>query len=106
VISNSYELTPFVEIVLDEITANGNDELKKEAEPYQFEILKTTLKKQREHLGIEEQLKHIESIKELLPENVFEIKCKEQGFDLKENPEILDAFNETLQSVKEGNSRS
>jgi exonuclease SbcD len=104
--SNAYELTPFVEIVLDEITAIGNDELKKQAELYQFEILKTTLKKQREHIGIEEQLKHIESIKELLPENVFEIKCKEQGFDLEANPEIMDAFNEILQGVKEGNSKN
>jgi len=102
--SNSYNLTPFVEIVLDEITAIGNDELKKEAEPYAFEILKTTLKKQREHLGIEEQLKHIESIKELLPESVFEIKCKEQGVDLEDIPDVLDAFNEILQSVKEGSS--
>lgn len=102
--TNSYNLTPFVEIVLDEITAIGNDELKKEAEAYAFEILKTTLKKQRQHIGIEEQLKHIESIKELLPENVFAIKCKEQGFDLKDNPEVLDAFNEILQGVKEGRS--
>jgi len=106
VISNRYELTPFVEIVLDEITAIGNDELKKEAELYKFEILKTTLKKQRKHIGIEEQLKHIESIKEVLPESVFEIKCKEQGFDLKENPEIWDAFNEILQTVKEGYSKN
>lgn len=106
VVSNSFELTPFVEIVLDEITANGTEELKKEAEPFQFEVLKTTLKKQREHIGIEEQLKHIESIKELLPENVFEIKCKEQGYNLEDNPDVLDAFNEILHNVKEGRSNS
>ena len=105
VLSNDYKLTPFVEIVLDEITAIGNDELKKSADLYNFEILKTTLKNQRKHIGIEEQLKNIESIKELLPENVFKIKCKEQGFDLEDSPETWDAFNEILQIVKEGNSK-
>jgi len=105
VLSNDYELTPFVEIVLDEITAIGNDELKKSADLFNFEILKTTLKNQRKHIGIEEQLKNIESIKELLPENVFKIKCKEQEFDLEDSPQVWDAFNEILQTVKEGNSK-
>ena len=102
VVSNAYNLTPFIEIVLDEITAIGNDELKKSAENYNFEILKTTLKNQPERKGIEEQLKNIKSIKELLPENVFKLKCNEQGVDLEKEPEIWDAFNEILQSVKEG----
>ena len=31
---------------------------------------------------------------------VFKLKCAEMGFELKENPEIWDAFNEVLQSVK------
>jgi len=106
VLSNCYELRPFVEIVLDEITPIENDELKKEAELFQFEVLKTSLKNNnREHIGIEEQIKNIKSIKELLPENVFKIKCDEQGFNLEDNPKIEDAFNEILQTVKEGNSK-
>ena len=99
-LSNSYQLTPFVEIVLDEITTMGSDLLKQEAQSFNFEILKTTLKNDRKIIGIEEQLKNIESIKELLPDEIFKIKCEEQGFCLEENPEIWDAFNEILQSVK------
>ena len=40
------------------------------------------------------------SIKELLPTDVFKLKCKEMRFDLENNPEVEDAFNEILQSVK------
>ena len=99
-ISNTYNLTPFIEIILNEVSTISNDLIKKEAEPFPFEILKTTLKNDRKILGIEEQLKSIQSIKELLPDEIFKIKCEEQDFNLEENPAIWDAFNEILQSVK------
>jgi exonuclease SbcD len=99
-ISNSYQLTPFVEIVLDEISTIRNDFLKKEATSFDFEVLRTTLKSDRKIIGIEEQLKNIESIKEVLPDEIFKRKCKEQGFKLEENPEVWDAFNEMLQFSK------
>ena len=99
-ISNSYELTPWVEIVLNEDNTINVDDLKNEAEKYSFEILKTSLKNQRKTKGIEELLANTKSIKELLPTEVFKLKCAEMGFELKENPEIWDAFNEVLQSVK------
>lgn len=98
-ISNSYELTPWVEIVLNEDNTINVDDLKNEAEKYSFEILKTSLKNQRKTKGIEELLANTKSIKELLPTEVFKLKCAEMGFELKENPEIWDAFNEVLQSV-------
>jgi len=100
VISNAYELTPWVEIVLDEKHSINTDDLKKAAEKYSFEVLKTTLKNQRRTKGIEELLNETKSIKELKPTEVFELKCKEMGFDLKERPEVWDAFNEVLQSVR------
>jgi len=100
VISNLYELIPWVEIVLNENNNINTDNLKKAAEHYSFDILKTTLKNQRRHKGIEELLEETKSIKELLPIDVFELKCEEIGFDLKERPEVWDAFNEILQSVK------
>lgn len=100
VISNSYKLEPWVEIVLDEDNSINTDDLKKEAEKYLFEILKISLKNQRKIKGIEELLENAKSIKELLPTEVFELKCKEMEFDLKANPEIWDAFNEVLQVVK------
>lgn len=100
VISNSYELTPWVEIVLNEDNTINTDELKILAEKYSFEILKTSLKNQRKIKGIEELLKNTKSIKELLPTEVFKLKCEEMGFDLEESPKVWDAFNEILQKVK------
>ncbi len=101
IISNQYQLTPWVEIVLDENNSVNTDDLKTEAELHHFEILKITLKNANRNLkGIEEQLKNIKSIKELQPTEVFKLKCKEQEIDLEEKPEILDAFNEILQKVK------
>jgi exonuclease SbcD len=99
-ISNSYKLTPWVEIILNEDNTINVDDLKTEAEKYSFEILKTSLKNQRKSKGIEELLANTKSIKELLPTEVFKLKCDEMGFELKDNPEIWDAFNEVLQSVK------
>ncbi|MCG1036757.1 exonuclease subunit SbcD [Polaribacter sargassicola] len=99
-ISNEYNLIPWVEIVLNEENTINTDELKKSAESYPFEILKISLKKQRKNLGIEELLENTKSIKELLPVEVFEKKCEEMGFDIQQKPEIWDAFNEILQTVK------
>lgn len=99
-ISNAYELTPWVEITLKENHTINTDALKKEAEKYPFEILKIALKKQQTNIGIEELLKNTKSIKELLPAEVFKLKCKEMGVRLEEKPKVLDAFNEILQAVK------
>tara|TARA_B110000240_G_scaffold107685_1_gene121230 strand:- start:915 stop:2117 length:1203 start_codon:yes stop_codon:yes gene_type:complete len=99
-ISNSYELTPWVEIMLKENHSINTDALKKEAEKYSFEILKIALKKQQTNIGIEELLKNTKSIKELLPRDVFKLKCKEMGVNLDEKSQVLDAFNEILQAVK------
>ena len=88
VISNEYQLIPWVEIALTEKHNINTDELKKAAEPYPFEIRKTTLKDQRRQRGIEELLEETKSIKELLPTEVFKLKCKEIGYDLEENTAI------------------
>ncbi len=99
-ISNSYELIPWLEIVLNEDNSINTDDLKMSAEKYSFEILKTSLKNQRKIKGLEELLENTKSIKELLPTEVFKLKCEEMNFDLEERPEVWDAFNEILQSVK------
>ncbi len=98
--SNAYKLTPWVEIVLKEDTSINTDDLKKAAENYTFEILKISLKNRRQTKGIEELLENTKSIKELVPTEVFKLKCKEMSFDLEKNPDVLDAFNEILQAVK------
>jgi exonuclease SbcD len=100
VISNSYQLTPWVEIVLNEDHSVNTDALKEMAKNYAFEILKISLKNQRRIKGIDELLENAKSIKELVPTEVFKLKCEEMGFDLEERPKIWDAFNEILQSVK------
>jgi exonuclease SbcD len=100
VISNKYGLRPWVEVVLDEENNINTDEVKVAAEELPFDILKMALKNQRRHKGIDELLAETKSIKELLPTDVFKLKCKEMGFDLESRPEIEDAFNEILQSVK------
>ncbi|WP_233883232.1 exonuclease SbcCD subunit D C-terminal domain-containing protein [Tenacibaculum piscium] len=100
IISNSYQLKPWVEIVLDEDNTIQTDELKISAEAYDFEILKITLKNQRKIKGIEELLADETSIKELIPTEVFKLKCEEMDFDLEENQQVWDAFNEVLQAVK------
>jgi exonuclease SbcD len=100
VLSNSYKLSPWVEIILDEDNTVNTNELKITATTFPFEILKISLKNQRKIKGIEELLENAESIKELVPTEVFKLKCEEMGFDLKERPEVWDAFNEILQSVK------
>ena len=93
-------LTPWVEIVLDEQHNVNTESIKKAAKEYPFEILKIALKTQRKQKGIEELLENTKSIKELLPTEVFKLKCEELGYNLKENPKIWDAFNEVLQTVK------
>ena len=98
--SNSYALTPWVEIALKEASTVNTDDLKTEAEKYDFDILKIALKNQRRYKGIEELLAETKSIKELLPTEVFKLKCEEMSYDLDKNPKIWDAFNEVLQSVK------
>lgn len=100
VISNAYNLSPWVEIVLNEDHNINTDSLKNAAEKYPFEILKIALKSQRRVKGIEELLAETKSIKELLPTEVFKLKCEEIGYSLDENPAVWDAFNEILQSVK------
>jgi exonuclease SbcD len=98
--SNSYQLTPWVEIILDEKNTINTDKIKVSSEKYTFEILKISLKNQRKQKGIEELLDSTTSIKELQPTEVFKLKCKEMEYDLKNTPKIWDAFNEILQTVK------
>ena len=54
IISNPYQLRPWVEIALNEENNINTDELKKAAAQYPFDILKTSLKNQKRIIGIEE----------------------------------------------------
>lgn len=97
-------LTPWIEIVLEEnfITRPQLDEFHACAKEHDLEILKITLKQEGQTKGLEQLLSESKKIKELSPVDVFKLKCEEQDFDLDNNQEILDAFNEALQIVRKG----
>ncbi|NPD86848.1 exonuclease subunit SbcD [Lentimicrobium sp. L6] len=101
--SNSYQLKPWVEVVLDnEANANmGYAEIHKAADVLDLEILKVTLKNQRNTMGLEQLIHDSKKIKALSPIDVFKLKCEEQNFNLDENEEIMDAFSEILNKVRE-----
>lgn len=94
-----HELTPWVEVVLDkdEVSSTGFIEINKVADNLKLEVLKVTFKKEQKTEGIEKWIAKSSELKELSPSEVFKQKCEEQGFDLNENIEILDAFYEILQ---------
>lgn len=101
---NQNGLTPWVEVVLenDQNYNLGYLEITKAAEQMSLEVLKVTLKNERKIAGLESLIENAKHIKELTPIDVFKLKCKEQKFDLDENPELLNAFYEVLQMSQEG----
>ncbi|WP_372755418.1 exonuclease SbcCD subunit D C-terminal domain-containing protein [Labilibaculum sp.] len=99
----SHSLTPWVEVVIDnQMNAKiENQEINKAAEDLNLEVLKISLKNERNIQGLEALLENSKQIKELQPIEVFKMKCREQNFDITENTEIFDAFNEALQIARE-----
>ncbi len=97
-----HDLTPWAEVVLDNHsnTAIGRAEIDKAAENLGLEVLKVTLKNEGKIAG-HEKFENTKDIKELSPTEVFKMMCKEKKYDIEGNPEIMDAFNEVLQIVKE-----
>lgn len=99
----SNDLSPWVEVVLDnESNINiGHSEIHKAAEQLELEVLKVTLKNQRKTLGLEQLINDSKQIKNHSPLDIFKLKCQEQEFDIDGNPEIMDAFSEILNKVRE-----
>lgn len=98
------ELTPWVELVLDKeyVSSQSFFELNKIADNLSLNVLKVTLKKDKRISGIEQAATDIKEIKELSPVDVFRLKCEQEGFNIEENPEILDAYHEILQIAQNG----
>jgi exonuclease SbcD len=99
----TYPLKPWVEVVIDNTvnTKIESQEINGAAEDLDLEVLKISLKNEREAIGLEALIESSKQIKELQPIEVFKMKCKEQDFDLEKNVEIFDAFNEVLQIARE-----
>jgi len=99
----TYSLKPWVEVVIDNSsnTKIESQEINQVAEDLDLEVLKISLKNERNLAGLEALLESSKQIKELQPLEVFKMKCKEQDFAIDENTEIFDAFNEALQIARE-----
>jgi exonuclease SbcD len=99
----TYALKPWVEVVIDNNmnTKIESQEINSAAEDLDLEVLKISLKNERNIKGLEALIESSKQIKELQPLDVFKMKCKEQDFDIDENIEIFDAFNEALQIARE-----
>jgi exonuclease SbcD len=96
-------LKPWVEVVVDNESKVGFAyfEITKVAEGLNLEVLKVSLKNERKITGLESLVENARHIKEFSPLEVFQMKCKEQDFDLETRPEIVDAFHEILQMTRE-----
>ena len=94
--------TPWVEVVLDNKNGviTGANEINNSVEDLNLKVLKITLKDDIKYEGIKSLAEKHRNVKELLPLDVFRRKCEESEFDLNENQDILDAFNEILQIAK------
>ncbi len=101
--TEKHELTQWVEVVLDNSSnaGIGYSDIQKACENLDLEVLKVSLKNERNIAGLERLLENTQHIKELSPVEVFKLKCKEQNFDVDSNPEIMDAFYELLHIVQE-----
>jgi DNA repair protein SbcD/Mre11 len=101
--TDNHDLTPWVEVVLDNQSNStiAYVEINKAVENLDLEVLKVTLKNEKKIAGLEQLINNSKHIKELSPIEVFKMKCKEQNFDLENNTEIFDAFNEVLQLARE-----
>lgn len=98
--SELHELTPWVEVVLeDEDRSITFADVRKKVEHLNLDVLKVSYSTVLEMKGIDALADNQVEINELKPDEVFQMKCKELEFDLDENPEIWDAFNEILQSL-------
>jgi len=100
--NHQHQLTPWVEAVIDNNTelSVDADEIQKTAEQLDVEVLKVVFKADKEKQGIENLIYDKKEIKDLTPEEVFMIKCKEEDFDIENNPEIKDAFFEAYNIAK------
>jgi len=100
------ELTPWVEVILEDENELAFEfkEINKAAEPLKLEVLKVTLKNEHRREGLERLVANAKDIKEITPEEVFRLKCTEQEYDLKDHPDMLNAFFEMLQLVQENDN--
>ncbi len=101
--SEDLSLIPWVEVILtnQNEAATGYKEIYTFARDLKMEVLKVTVKDNRQYEDYIHKLENIQHLNSFTPLDVFKLKCEEQAVDLTENEELLDAFNEILQVVTE-----
>jgi exonuclease SbcD len=96
------KLELWVEVILDSKDhPSANDLINRTADSLNLQVLKITIKGSKERKGLEELLEKSKEIRELDPMEVFKMKCEEDHYELKDHPEIKDAFTEILNLVRE-----
>jgi len=97
------EIESWVEIILD----NDKDPSASYADVntlidgMRLKVLNVKLKNTVTVTGLEKLTDDDKKLNDLQPLDVFEKKCQEEGINLREEPELLDAFNEILNLVNE-----
>ncbi|MDP4276194.1 MAG: exonuclease SbcCD subunit D C-terminal domain-containing protein [Bacteroidota bacterium] len=98
-----HALTPWIEVILNDEQDKlvSASDINKLAEPLHVEVLKVSYGQPKTIQGIEQLLDEGIQVSELNPEQVFRKKCDEEGYNLVERPDLLEAFNEILQQLNE-----
>jgi len=95
------QLKPWVEVILnnENEAVAGYKEINDFAMGIQPEVLKITVKDECNYDNLKSLVDNAHHIRSFSPLDVFKLKCEEMNVDLVEKPELLDAFNEILQTV-------
>ena len=101
--SGDFNLTPFVEVVIDNVENESINisEVTEAVKDLPIEVLKISLKNKRINKGLEEAKEGMKDLKRLDPIDVFKQKCKDEKIDLENEQELLDAFIEVYNSVRD-----
>lgn len=101
--AGTHSLTPWVEVILKNAAeaTTGYKEIQDYAKDLALELLKVTVQNEHHYDHLQSRVDQAQQTKTLNPMEVFRLKCEEQQVDLQTQPEMLDAFNEILQSVIE-----
>ena len=96
---------PWVEIVLDnsDDPTTGYQDINTIVEKMNLKVLNVKLKTVKQLAGIEQLIEDDQNLNDLNPSDIFKQKCAESEFNLDQQPEIVDAFNEILNLVIENN---
>ena len=94
---------PWAEVLLTDknLASNIYSEINNLVQNKKIKVLKVQLRDNENIKGLEKLIEEDRKVNDLKPKEIFLKKCEECEFDLKENPQIADAFDEILNIVTE-----